>query len=114
MGEAYWEAERIEDAYAYALWQKLLTQNPENYAAKYNIARYFYKKQDHTKVHELALELLEVNQQDEKAKKLLKVANEGLIQEYQKAPQQADEEQRILIAWCLLQNERYEEAMTVA
>ena len=111
VGETYWEVGRIEDAYV--LWQEILTKHPDHYAAKFNIARYLYTKEDYVKARELVMELFEISRQDDQAEKLLTDINEALIKEYQSTTDQTDKEQQMKLAWCLFQNSRYDETLAV-
>ncbi len=115
-GDAYWNLGRKEDAFR--LWSRILSDYPDHYMAKYSIIRYLMEKGDYRQAKEYLLDLLDVNGSDEDLLNDMRTANAHLMEEYSALiadPEKADERQAntMELAWCLFQNEKPEEAISL-
>lgn len=114
---AWWSLDRQEEAFA--LWQKLLDRLPTHYMAKLGVVRYHISQKNYDLAKELMLQLLDMDSQDEEVLELMTHVNNALIEKYQDNLNRSDleESQRkndtIELGWCLFQNERAEEAVSL-
>lgn len=116
LGEAEWAAGNKEEAYN--IWESILSEIPDHYTAKLNTVRYLIDTKDYYNARQRIMDLLEVNSNDEKIGAFLKTANEALIAQFRETLASGREDSRlpgglltIELCWCLLQNERSEEAL---
>ncbi len=114
-GEARWAAGRREEAYA--LWKRVLEDNPSHYTAKYGAARYLISKEEYEEAKELMMDLLNLDGRDEAVLEDMRKTNEALIARYKESIKRTDldEAQRcrdtVELGWCLFQNEYLDEAL---
>lgn len=106
---------------AYELWKSILEQSPDHYTAKLCCMRYLMEQKNYYDAREMLLELLAVNDRDEELQKNVHAANEALIGEFRNTlasgkedPRLPGDELKLKLGWCLLQNERLEEAYELA
>lgn len=114
---AYWALD--DKPQAAKLWQLLLDRLPTHYMAKLGMVRYLIDKEDFLEAKELMLQLLDMDGQDEEVLGLMSFTNNALIKDYQDSLKDpgTDEHTRknntIELGWCLFQNERQEEAVSL-
>lgn len=102
---------------AYELWLSIVERNPEHYSAKMRIAQYLMETGDYYHAREGVLDLLEIVNGDETLEEMLHKANQEMIQVYKEemrtgaADERFPKEELIFkLGWCLLQEERMQEA----
>lgn len=112
IGDARWSAGDKDEAYK--IWNSILEKEPDHYMAKFNTVRYLMETGQYYAARE---RMMELDSRDERLMNFLKTANETLITQFQDALENGKEhhglsgdELKIELGWCLLQNERYEEA----
>lgn len=117
-GNCLWKAGEKERAYG--LWQGILEQMPDHYMAKYFCIKHLMDKEDYFNARKLLLELLDVDDRSEELQSYIHTANEALIQEFSSALEEGREDPRVpgdelwlTLGWCLLQNDRKEEAREI-
>ena len=118
IGEAYWGMGQKEKAHE--IWENLLEKSPQFYQAKWDLVRYLMEKEDFYRARELMHELLDTDGENEKIQNMLKEANEALIPEYYGKIERGEEDAHfpggelvIELGWCLFQNDRMEEAVSL-
>ena len=106
-----------EKEQAYALWQSVLSTEPDYYLAKYLCVTYLMEKENYYEARDLLLDLLSVNDRDEELRNYIYKVNEALILEFQETlasgkedERLSEEEMKLKLGWCLFQNEKLEEA----
>ena len=115
LGEALWREGKEEEAYK--VWKEALEIAPNNVFVELNLVRYLKEKKRFYEAREILRKLSEHNSGNEELRKLTVEVNDSLIEEYKEKVfnGQGDEnfpgdELRLELCWCLLQNERPEEA----
>ena len=114
---AHWALEEKEEAAS--LWQQLLERLPTHYMAKLGMVRYLIDKKDFHEAKERMLQLLDMDGQDEEVLGLMSFTNDALIAEYQASLEDPEIEEStrknnvIELGWCLFQNERPEDAVSL-
>lgn len=117
-GNSLWNAGEKERAYK--LWQGILEQMPDHYMAKYYSVKYLMDQEDYFSARKLLLDLLDIDDRSEELRSYIHTVNDALIKEFQSAleegredPRVQGDELRLTLGWCLLQNERKEEALKI-
>lgn len=117
-GSSLWEAGEKERAYE--IWKGILEQMPDHYMAKYFCVKHLMDQKDYFNARKLLLELLDIDDRSEELRSFIHTANEALIVELDSALKEGrtderfpGDELRLTLGWCLLQNERKEEALKV-
>lgn len=107
-----------EKGRAYELWQSILEQMPNHYTAKYFSIKHLMDQKDYFQARKLLLDLLDIDDRSEELRSDIHTANEALIEEFSNTlaegkedPRLPGDELRLTLGWCLLQNERKEEAL---
>ena len=112
-----WALEEKEEACR--LWQKLLDRLPTHYMAKLGMARYKIDQKEYDQAKELMLQLLDMDSQDEEVLGLMSFTNDALIAQYEEnlassdIPEAQKKNDTVELGWCLFQNERPEDAVTL-
>lgn len=117
-GNSLWE--KGEKDRAYELWKGILEQMPNHYTAKYFSVKHLMDKEDFFEARKLLLDLLDIDDRSEELRSYIFKANEALIQELRTTleegredPRLPGDELKLTLGWCLLQNEKREEALEV-
>lgn len=117
-GRSLWHAGEKERACG--LWREILKQIPNHYLAKYYLVKHLMEQEEYFEARELITDLLEVDDRNEELQQYVHTANDVLIQEFYQTiaegredPRLPGDELKIRLGWCLLQNEREEEALKV-
>ena len=118
VGNSFWAAGSKERAYE--LWKEILEQMPDHYTAKYFCVKHLMDQEDYYQARKYLLELLDIDDRSEELRSYIHRANEALIEELKDAVREGREDERfpgdelrLTLGWCLLQNERREEALQI-
>lgn len=106
-----------EEEKAVAMWKQVLEEQPESFEALYQLAQYYFAKEDYLASKEYVLDILENDGENEEMVKLLSQINEKLIQLYQQGLEKGQdvlkykcEELPQEMGWCYLQEKNYQKA----
>ena len=79
IGEAFWNVGHRQEAYQ--LWTRILEVEPRYYMAKFYSARYLLEEKRYHEAKEMLLELMDLDDRNEKAVDMIRQVNEALIEE---------------------------------
>lgn len=95
-------------------FQQILNQYPDYYIANIGMIECLYNKNEYSKAKELVLDIVNVYRGDEIAQNYLLKINENLISQFKESlKDNEDYKTRLEIAWCLFQNHKSEECISV-
>lgn len=115
-GVCKWENEDKESAVN--LWKHILEERPKYYHAQYYLSQYYMEKKLYYDAKDLIISLLETDGDDKRSLASLTKINEALITILTKDMETGNErfsarEIPIEIGWCLFQNQRFDEAVSI-
>lgn len=115
IGEAFWNAGRHQEAYE--LWTQILEVEPRYYMAKFYSAHYLIEEKRYHEAKEMLLELMDLDDRNEKAVEMIREVNEALIEELRTKwennetdPHLPGNMMALELGWNLFQNDRMQEA----
>jgi len=99
---------------SYELFQQILDQYPDYYIAKLGMIECLYNIKEYTKAKELVIDLVDIYRGNETAHEYLIKINESLISQFREdIKDKEDYKTQIEIAWCLFQNQKSEECISI-
>ncbi len=113
MAELYLESGELEKAYA--LCGEIFKANPKHFGARVLLCEYYFKMGEYDRAKEGYLELLEIDQYNEKLSEGLQKTNTELIKRMKKQLESEpfNKVLRLELAWCYYQNKMIGECMAL-
>ena len=115
IGEAFWNVGHRQEAYQ--LWTRILEVEPRYYMAKFYSARYLLEEKRYHEAKEMLLELMDLDDRNEKAVDMIRQVNEALIEELRTKWENNETDPHLPgnmlaleMGWNLFQNDRMQEA----
>lgn len=114
IAELFLESGELEKAHA--LCSEILEANPEHFGAKTLLCEYYFKSEEYDTAKERYLDLLEIDQYNEKLSEGMQKTNTELIKSMKKQLESEPDNKtlRLEMAWCYYQNKMIEECIALA